>query len=94
MICFTAAFCYRAVVRILPRHLRDLIRLDDVMTNHKRLGKLSQFKAQIDFLRLLQLWPLFGAVMFEIDVSITFYFTISSLWSILFCKVNCGQFMF
>lgn len=56
-------------MRILPRHLRDLIRLDDVMANHKRLGKMSQFKAQIDFLRLLQLWPLFGSVMFEVDVS-------------------------
>ena len=57
-------------MRILPRHLRDLMRVSDIANVHRTLGGLNPIDANIAFLDVLKLWPLYGATSFSITVSI------------------------
>lgn len=58
-------------MRILPRHLRELINIADIQTVHKTLTGISPIAADIAFLDVLKHWPLYGASFYEVTVSNT-----------------------
>ena len=57
-------------MRILPRHIRDLIQVPEIATVHKLCVGMSQIAANIACLHILSQWPLYGASFFEVSVSI------------------------
>ena len=59
----------RSVMRILPRHLRDLIHVTDIAADHRNLFELSPMAANIAFIEVLKHWPLYGATFFDVTVS-------------------------
>ena len=56
------------VVRILPRHLRELTQPADIRAVHETLVGTPALLANVAFLEILKQWPLFGAVQFEVSV--------------------------
>lgn len=62
-------FVFSSVVRILPRHLRDLMVLSEISMVHRTLVGTSPLVANIAFLDILKQWPLYGAVLYEVSVS-------------------------
>ena len=60
---------HSSVMRILPRHLRELIHIPDISLVHKTLHGVSPMAANIKFLDVVRHWPLYGATFFEITVS-------------------------
>ena len=56
-------------MRILPRHLRDLIHVSDIAADHRNLFDLSPMAANIAFIEVLKHWPLYGATFFDVTVS-------------------------
>ena len=56
-------------MRILPRHIRDLIQVPEIATVHKLCVGMSQIAANIACLHILSQWPLYGASFFEVSVS-------------------------
>ena len=61
---------FRSVMRILPRHLRDLINIADIAAVHSGLEGTSPMSANVAFLDILHLWPLYGATFYKVTVSI------------------------
>jgi len=64
------------VVRILPRHLRELTQPTEIRSAHETLVGTPALLANVAFLEILKQWPLFGAIQFEVSVStgtISFY---------------------
>ncbi len=62
-------FCdFRSVMRILPRHLRDLIHVSDIAADHRNLNNVSPMGANIAFIEVLKAWPLYGAAFFDVTV--------------------------
>ena len=57
------------VVRILPRHLRELTQPADIRAVHETLVGTPALLANVAFLEILKQWPLFGAIQFEVSVS-------------------------
>ena len=53
-------------MRILPRHLRELISVDDIPVLHKSLARTPPSQAKIRFMHILRHWPLYGATMFTV----------------------------
>lgn len=56
-------------MRILPRHLRELIHIPDISLVHKTLHAVSPMSANIRFLQVIRHWPLYGATCFDVVVS-------------------------
>ena len=56
-------------MRILPRHLRDLMQVSEVAVIHKTLAGTPPMAANIEFLSVLKHWPLYGATVYEVTVS-------------------------
>jgi len=67
------------VVRILPRHLRELTQPAEIRAVHETLVGTPALLANIAFLEILKQWPLFGAIQFEVSVSITIYLLLQAL---------------
>ena len=61
--------CCSTVVRILPRHLRDL-QSTEIRAVHETLIGTAPLIANVAFLEILKQWPLYGATMFEVSVSL------------------------
>jgi len=61
--------CHSTVVRILPRHLRELTQPAEIRAAHETLVGTAALHANIAFLEILKQWPLFGAIQFEVSVS-------------------------
>jgi len=61
------------VVRILPRHLRELTQPAEIRFAHEALVGTPALLANVAFLEILKQWPLFGAIQFEVSVSIFLY---------------------
>ena len=59
-------------MRILPRHLRDLIHVSDISTDHRNLYSLSPMASNVAFIEVLKHWPLYGATFFDVTVSFSF----------------------
>jgi len=57
------------VVRILPRHLRELTQPAEIRAAHETLVGTPALLANVAFLDILKQWPLFGAIQFEVSVS-------------------------
>ena len=68
-------------MRILPRHLRDLIHVTDIAADHRNLFELSPMAANIAFIEVLKHWPLYGASFFDVTVSARFKEKVTSLFS-------------
>ena len=62
-------YVFSSVMRILPRHLRDLINMEEIPPLHKTLLGTAPTQANITFMNILRLWPLYGATMFDVTVS-------------------------
>ena len=60
---------FSSVVRILPRHLRDLMQTNEISAVYKNLAGMTGLEANIAFLNILREWPLFGATMFDVSQS-------------------------
>jgi len=56
------------VVRILPRHLRELTQPVEIRAVHETLVGTPALLANVAFLEILKQWPLFGAIQFEVSV--------------------------
>lgn len=67
--CISFSPAFSSVVRILPRHLRDLMVLSEISSIHRTLMGISPLVANIAFLEILKQWPLYGAVLYEVSVS-------------------------
>ena len=59
-------------MRILPRDMRPHVRVEDIVILHKSLSDLTPSQAVLQFIEVLKGWPLFGASVFDISVSIFF----------------------
>jgi len=75
------------VVRILPRHLRELTQPADIRAVHETLVGTPALLANVAFLEILKQWPLFGAIQFEVSVSwsidcelLWFYVPLDTKW--------------
>ena len=58
-----------SVVRILPRHLRELIGIEEIEAEHKILNSTTAFTSNTLFIHILSQWPLFGSSVYEVSVS-------------------------
>ena len=67
-ICVCVRVFASTVVRILPRHLRELTQPADIRAVHETLVGTPALLANVAFLEILKQWPLFGAVQFEVSV--------------------------
>ena len=56
-------------MRILPRHLRDLLVIDDIVLLHKTFAGTPCVQINIAFIEILKQWPLYGSTMFKVTVS-------------------------
>lgn len=72
--CDGVCWCDRdsTVVRILPRHLRELTQPSEIRAAHETLVGTPALLANVTFLEILKQWPLFGAIQFEVSVSCSF----------------------
>ncbi len=55
-------------MRILPRHLRDLIDVLDIALDHRNVSGMAPMAANIAFIEVLKAWPLYGATFFDVTV--------------------------
>ena len=87
-------------MRILPRHLRELIDVSEISDVHKTLIGTSAVAANIAFLDVLKHWPLYGATFFEVTVSTSSELLIIIFWNfhiqitsleILYLGIYCGK---
>ncbi|XP_052766932.1 myosin-I heavy chain-like isoform X3 [Mya arenaria] len=62
---------YSSVMRILPRDMRPLVRLEDIVILHKSMADLMPGQAVLQFIEVLKAWSLFGASVFQIGQSYT-----------------------
>ena len=67
--CFSGEQSFSSVVRILPRHLRDLMQTNEMSAVYKKLAGMTGLEANIAFLNILREWPLYGATMFDVSQS-------------------------
>ena len=56
-------------MRILPRHLRELVDSSDVARVHASLKGTTIISANVAFIDILRHWPLYGATMYDVTVS-------------------------
>lgn len=83
------------VVRILPRHLRELTQPADIRAAHETLVGTAALHANVAFLEILKQWPLFGAIQFEVSVSCAFSFSniiVNSTLLIIYIFTQCDYF--
>ena len=58
-----------SVMRILPRHLREVVSVLDISHLHQSLIGMSYTGANLAFMDVLKNWPLFGSTVYEVSVS-------------------------
>lgn len=62
-------FDYRSTTRILPRELRDKIRLANIAECHKTFAGMKVIETRCASISLIKAWSLYGAAHFHVTVS-------------------------
>ena len=68
-----------SVMRILPRHLRDLVDSGDIARVHSTLKGTDLISANVAFIDILRHWPLYGATMYDVTVSMSWGMNVKTI---------------